>query len=55
MMNFLVTEYGEEEYIGNSRLWVGVYLSLFSGLMRRQVSADTPLHSRSGRGKNGAQ
>lgn len=43
---FLLTEYGEWEYIGSSRLWVDVsLLSLFAGLMRRQESADTPLHS----------
>lgn len=55
-MKFLLTEYGEWEYIGSSRLWVDVsLLSLFAGLMRRQESADTPLHSRSGKGKNGAQ
>jgi len=53
---FLLTEYGEWDYIGSSRLWVDVsLLSLFAGLMRRQESADTPLHSRSGKGKNGAQ
>lgn len=27
--NFLVTEYGEQEYIGSSRLWVGVSLFIF--------------------------